>query len=260
MTDPEELLRLATEAAAAAAALLRDEVLDHDGIDTKSSATDLVTELDRAAEELIVRHLLAARPDDAVLGEEGGERAGRSGVRWLIDPLDGTTNFVYGYPAYAVSLAAEADGEVVAALVLDLPADGYFSAVRGGGAHLDGRPIAVSSATTLATALIGTGFAYDAEVRRRQADALPQVLPAVRDLRRSGSAALDLCALACGRLDGFWERGLAPWDRAAGGLIAHEAGARVGRLGPTEPLTLLAAAPGLYDDLAALLQDAGAAF
>ncbi len=258
MPDPLALLDLAVAAAEPAADLLAGA--EPDAIETKSSRTDLVTDVDRAAEQLVVDHLLRARPDDAVLGEEGGERAGTSGVRWILDPLDGTTNFVYGYPAFAVSIAAEVDGEVVAGVVVDATRRERFTATRGGGAHLDGRSVQVTAAADLATALIGTGFAYDAGVRERQAEVLATVLPRVRDLRRSGSAALDLCALAAGRLDGFWERGLALWDRAAGGLIAAEAGARVGRLGTTEPLTLLAAGPGLYPELEALLGGAGAAF
>ena len=260
MPDPRDLLALAVIAAEDAAELLRTSRPDPDAIRTKSSGTDLVTDLDRAAEARIVEQLLAARPDDGVLGEEGGERAGTSGVRWVIDPLDGTTNYVYGYPAYGVSIAAEADGQLVAATVVDVVGQERFTAALGHGAHGDGRPLAVSTETHLPSALLGTGFSYDATSRGRQAEALVAVLPAVRDIRRSGSAALDLCALAAGRLDGFWERGLSPWDRAAGSLIAAEAGARVGRLGTAEPMTLLAAPPALYDALEALLEAAGAGF
>jgi myo-inositol-1(or 4)-monophosphatase len=258
MADPTELLDLAVGAADAAAALLGAERPDQ--IDTKSSSTDLVTDLDRAAEARIVDHLLGARPDDGLLGEEGGERTGSSGVRWVVDPLDGTTNFVYDYPAYGVSIAAEADGEVVAGVVVDVVRGRRFTAARGQGAQCDGRPIHVSAADDLATALVATGFSYDRDTRGRQAEVLTTVLPAVRDLRRSGSAALDLCTVASGRVDAFWERGLAPWDRAAGALIAAEAGARVGRLGDQEPIILVAAAPGVYDALEALLEAAGARF
>jgi len=260
LVEPEALLPLAIEAAEAAAHLLRTEVLDVAGIATKSSATDLVTELDDAAEALIVARLLDARPDDGVLGEEGRAREGRSGVRWVIDPLDGTTNFVYGYPAYAVSIGAEVDGEVVTGVVVDVSRGVRYTAAHGRGAHADGRPLRVTATTELAKALVGTGFAYDAAIRRRQAEVLPTVLPAVRDIRRGGAAALDLCAVAAGQLDGFWERGLALWDRAAGGLIAAEAGARVGRIGPDDPVTLVVAAPGIYDALVGLLKGAGAAF
>lgn len=260
MPDPRELLTLAVAAAEDAADLLRTSRPDPTAIGTKSSGTDLVTDLDRAAEARIVDRILRARPDDGVLGEEGGERAGSSGVRWVIDPLDGTTNYVYGYPAYSVSIAAEADGQAVAAVVVDVVGQTCFTAALGHGARGDGRPLAVSTEDHLPAALLGTGFSYDATVRGRQAATLVTVLPAVRDIRRSGSAALDLCALAAGRLDGFWERGLSPWDRAAGALIAEEAGARVGRLGTAEPMTLLAAPPGIYDALEALLEAADAGF
>jgi len=258
--DPRELLALATTAAEDAAELLRTSRPDPLAIATKSSGSDLVTDLDRAAEARIVDRILTARPEDGVLGEEGGERTGTSGVRWVIDPLDGTTNYVYGYPAYGVSIAAEADGEVVAGVVIDVVSRERHTAVLGHGAHRDDRPIRVSGVDELSAALLGTGFSYDAATRGRQAGPLATVLPAVRDLRRSGSAALDLCAVASGRIDGFWERGLSLWDRAAGGLIAAEAGARVGRLGTADPLTLLAAPPALYDALEALLEVAGAAF
>jgi len=260
VADPRELLDLAVTAATAAADLLRSSRPDPEAIATKSSITDLVTDLDRTAEGRIIELLIGARPDDGVFGEEGGRRTGSSGVRWVIDRLDGTTNYVYGYPVYGVSIAAEADGVIVAGTVVDITRGERFTAALGQGAHLDGDVLHVTTPTDLATALVGTGFSYDAATRADQARVLATVLPAVRDLRRSGSAALDLCALAAGRLDGFWERGLAPWDRAAGSLIAAEAGARVGRLGPTEPLTLLVAPPGLYDALEALLDAAGAGF
>ncbi len=260
MPDLRELLDLAVTAAEDAAELLRTSRPDPDAIATKSSGTDLVTDLDRAAEARIVDRILQARPEDGVLGEEGGERSGSSGVRWVIDPLDGTTNYVYGYPAYGVSIAAEIDGGTVAGVVVDVVSRERYTATAGHGARCDDRPLRVSTATELPMALLGTGFSYDPPTRRRQAEVLATVLPAVRDLRRSGSAALDLCRLAAGRLDGFWERGLAPWDRAAGALIATEAGARVGRLGSAEPMTLLAAPPGLYGALETLLEGADAGF
>ena len=260
MPDPRELLALAVIAAEDAAELLRTSRPDPDAIGTKSSGSDLVTDRDRAAEARIVDRILDARPEDGVLGEEGGERTGTSGVRWVIDPLDGTTNYVYGYPAYGVSIAAEADGQAVAGVVVAVVSRERYTAALGHGAHRDDRPIRVSAAQDLSVALLGTGFSYDAATRGRQAAALTAVLPAVRDIRRSGSAALDLCAVASGRLDGFWERGLSPWDRAAGALIAAEAGARVAPLGRAEPMTILAAPPGLYGALEALLETAGATF
>ena len=229
-------------------------------VDTKSSATDMVTEVDRAAEELIVGALLAARPDDSILGEEGARTDGGSGVPWIIDPLDGTTNFLYGIPAYAVSIAAEVGGQIVAAAVYDPTHDELFTATRGGGAHLNRVRLQVAGPPTLATALVGTGFGYAPERRAEQALVLTGVLSSVRDIRRAGSAALDLCSVACGRLDAFYEYGLAPWDMAAGSLIAAEAGADVGTLfgRPCTADTVMAAPPQLAGPLRDLLISAGA--
>jgi myo-inositol-1(or 4)-monophosphatase len=212
--DPVALVGLAEaigrEAAAAVAlAAAHDRV----GVETKSTATDLVTATDRATEALIVERLLAARPDDGLLGEEGAGRPGTSGVVWVIDPIDGTTNFAYGYPAYGVSIAAEVDGVSVAGCVVDAVRMEVFTATLGGGARLDGRPITVRPAgPPLAEALIGTGFGYAAERRAAQAAIVAHVLPRVRDVRRGGSAALDLCWMAAGRVDATYERGL---ERAA---------------------------------------------
>jgi myo-inositol-1(or 4)-monophosphatase len=260
--DVDALRRLAEEAARAAGALL---LAGLDGVrtdvSTKSSATDMVSEMDRAAEALIVEVLLGARPDDGIVGEEGTDRAGTSGVCWVVDPLDGTTNYLYGLAGFGVSIAAEADGVVVAGAVLDVVRDELFSAQLGGGATQDGRPISASAATELATALVATGFSYDATRRERQAAVLHQVLPRVRDIRRFGAAAVDLCSVACGRVDAYYERGLAPWDLAAGGLIAREAGAEVTGFGggPAEAGAVVAAAPGIAADLRELLISAGAA-
>jgi myo-inositol-1(or 4)-monophosphatase len=265
--DDEDLLALAVEAAGRAAELLVDGLDRRRAeIETKSSATDLVTEMDRASERLIVEHLLAARPDDGVLGEEGGARVGTSGVRWVIDPVDGTTNYVYRHPGFAVSIAAQQvdrEGAVVrtaAGVVADPTHGQVFTATDGGGACCNGEPIRPSGADTLATALVATGFSYDPDRRRRQAGVLAGVLPAVRDIRRMGAAAVDLCSVACGRVDAFYEKGLAPWDLAAGELIAREAGARVGDLHgePPSGAFVLAAAPGLFEPLADLLRAAGA--
>jgi myo-inositol-1(or 4)-monophosphatase len=239
----------------------------HDGldrarlqVDTKSTHTDMVTEMDRAAEALIVERLLGARPDDGMLGEEGTNRAGTSGVRWIVDPLDGTTNYLYALPGFNVSIAAEVAGEVVAAAVFDVVREELFSATLGRGATRDGTSIHASEAGELSRALIGTGFSYDAQRRGKQAAVLVEVLPQVRDIRRSGAAAIDLCSVACGRLDGFYERGLAPWDLAAGGLIAREAGAVVTAIdgGPLGD-DVVAAARGIAHALRALVHEAGAA-
>jgi myo-inositol-1(or 4)-monophosphatase len=260
--EPAELLSLAVDVAAGAAQLIdaaRPE--DRRPSDTKSSPTDLVTEVDRASEALIVAGLLAARPHDGIVGEEGTDRPGTSGVRWVVDPIDGTTNFVYGVPGFAVSLAAEVDGRVVAGVVHDPRHGEVFTATLGGGAQRNGRTIAVAAPTTLERALVATGFSYEPERRRRQAHVLTAVLPAVRDIRRQGAASVDLCWVACGRVDACYERGLAPWDHAAGALIAAEAGAVVSDLdgGPPSGQFVLAASPAVAEPLRALLRRAGAA-
>ncbi len=230
-------------------------------VSTKSSGTDMVSEMDRASETLIVDGILAARPDDAILGEEGGGRVGTSGVRWVIDPLDGTTNYLYRHPIWAVSVAAEVDGTVQAGVVAAPGLGETFTAVRGQGAWMNGAPISVSDEDDLASALVGTGFGYLASRRALQAAVLPHVLPAVRDIRRNGVASLDLCWVACGRLDGYFEAGGQPWDVAAGLLIATEAGARAHGLdgGPPAPESIIAATPGVSEALVALLVRSGAA-
>jgi myo-inositol-1(or 4)-monophosphatase len=262
VTDPAALLDLASSAAREAGALLRDG-LDHErtDVETKSTHTDMVSEMDRAAEALLVERLLGSRPDDGMVGEEGTDRPGTSGVRWVVDPLDGTTNYLYRLPGFAVSIAAEVDGKPAVGVVYDVVHDELFTAVSGQGAHRDGIPIAASGASTLATALVATGFSYDAARRRRQAEVLTALLPRIRDIRRFGAASVDLCAVACGRVDAYYERGLAPWDLAAGGLIAREAGAVVADLrgGPVRAGSVVAAAPGLADELQAVLAEVGAA-
>jgi myo-inositol-1(or 4)-monophosphatase len=260
--DPEDLLALARSVAEAAGSLLQEGAARRrTAVGTKTSPTDMVTEMDRASEALVVERLLRARPDDGVLGEEGTARPGTSGVRWVVDPLDGTTNYLYGFPAWAVSVAAEVGGEVVAAAVADPSHGEVFTATRGGGAACNGRPLAVPTGPPLATALVGTGFSYESARRDRQAAVLHQVLPRVRDVRRAGAAALDLCWVAAGRLDAFYERGLQPWDLAGGGLVAAEAGAVTGDLagGPPSSSFVLAAAPAVFEPLRALLEIAGAA-
>src|SRR3954471_11988592 len=261
---PAELAELAASVATATGPLLLDgRGRAFDGaleVGTKSTLTDMVTEVDRAAEQFIVGALLATRPGDGILGEEGTTTDGGTGVRWIIDPLDGTTNFLYGIPAFAVSIAAEVDGTVAAAAVFDPVHDELFTASRGGGGFLrpPGLPplqLRVGGPPTLATALVGTGFSYSPERRTEQAAVLTGVLASVRDIRRAGSAALDLCAVACGRLDAFYEYGLAPWDFAGGSLIASEAGADVGTLFGDPPTTdvILAAPPHLAGPLRQLL-------
>jgi myo-inositol-1(or 4)-monophosphatase len=260
--DPPELLRLASAAAREAGALLLAGLHEErTQVTTKSTGTDMVSEMDRAAEASIVAALLAARPHDGILAEEGSDRAGTSGVRWVIDPLDGTTNYLYRLAGFGVSIAAEVDGQAVAGVVLDVLRDELFAATLGGGATRNGQPIHVSGADVLAQALIATGFSYDSARRGRQAAVLVQVLPLVRDIRRFGAAAVDLCSVACGRVDGYYERGLAPWDLAAGCLIAAEAGAVVSSMhdGPVTDGAVVAAAPGIAHELRSLVVGAGAA-
>ncbi len=253
--DLHELCRLAERVARDAGALLLDGIDRVRGeVSTKTTGTDMVTEMDRASEALIEAGLLGPRPEDGILGEEGASREGTSGVRWVVDPLDGTTNYLYGFPGFNVSIAAEVDGEAAVGVVLDIVRDELFSATRGGGATRDGVPISPTGTTDLAHALVGTGFSYEPARRRLQAHVLVDVLPHVRDIRRQGAAAIDLCSVACGRLDAYYERGLAAWDLAAGGLIAREAGAIVGDLGGTGALgSVLAAARGIAGALRDLL-------
>jgi myo-inositol-1(or 4)-monophosphatase len=269
--SPTELLALAQEAARAAADLVRERaVRTVEVAATKSSETDVVTEADRASEELIRRIIAAKRPQDAFLGEEGGQSDGRvedtSGVRWIVDPIDGTVNFLYGVPRYAVSVAAERDTpegrRVVAGVVIDVArgieftghvdADGRIVSRRGG------KPISVAGPAPLSKRLIATGFGYDAGLRRLQAQCLVRLLPQVRDIRRIGSCALDVCDVAQGVFDGYLEEGVHLWDHAAAGLIAQGAGARVevatglggGRL-------LLVAPESGFDELREAAVDAG---
>ena len=221
-----ELLSIAEEAARAAGAVL----LERFGgprreVRSKSTPTDLVSEADIEAERALRAVLAARRPDDAVLGEEGGDRgAGTSGVRWIVDPLDGTVNFLFGIPQWAVSVACAGGDGLIAGVVLDPLRDEVFAAAREGPATRDGEAMEASSRGELATAMVATGFAYDAQVRAAQAEVAARVLPRVRDLRRMGSAALDLAWTACGRYDAYYERGLQPWDRAAGDLLCARAG------------------------------------
>ncbi|HZR49319.1 MAG TPA: inositol monophosphatase family protein [Streptosporangiaceae bacterium] len=271
----EELLALAEETAAEAGALLaswraegRPEVAD-----TKSSPTDVVTKMDRAAETLITERIHAARPGDAVLGEEGGQAApSQTGVRWVVDPLDGTVNYLYGLPEWGVSIAAEVDGEIVAGVVAAPVLGQTFSARKDGGSWLrragaepvgpggsGGRlpPVRLrcNDGVELDRALVATGFGYDAGRRKVQGEVVGALLPLVRDIRRAGSAAIDLCMVAAGRVDAFYERGLNYWDYAAGGLVAREAGALVGGLSgrPESTSMTVAAGPALYSRLTGFL-------
>lgn len=263
MTDlGPALLDLARPIAEDVAARLRAS-LDREGpqVTSKSTATDLVTEMDTWSEREITERLLAARPDDGIIGEEGADVVGTSGVTWCLDPIDGTVNFVHGIPGFCVSIAALVDDEAVAGVVVSPLHGETYAAARGFGATCNDRPIRCAEPVAPARAVIGTGFGYDPDRRRRQAEVVTRVLPQIADIRRSGAAALDLSWVACGRLDGYWEVGLNRWDHAAGALIASEAGALCAALdgAPPSEAFILAAPRATWDGLAAILVEAGAA-
>ena len=257
MTPAEaaQLADLAVSAAEAAAEVALERRRSGLLVGTKSTPTDLVTDADRAAEATLVDQLLTARPDDGVLGEEGAEREGTSGIVWVIDPIDGTTNFVYDHPGWSVSVAACAEGKPLAAAVVVPSLRRTYRAARGGGAYEDGRRLRLGEPPQLAGARVATGFGYDAARRAVQADVLRGLLPRVRDVRRMGAASVDLCSVAAGRVDAYYEWGLSPWDMAAGWLVATEAGAVVTDLSGRDPSAemVIAAPPALHRDLSALL-------
>ncbi|MFJ2903684.1 inositol monophosphatase family protein [Streptomyces sp. NPDC087212] len=268
MTDPlhSDLLALAQEAALRAGILLRDgRPADLAVAATKSSPIDVVTEMDLAAEKLITTLITERRPDDGLLGEEGASTEGTSGIRWVVDPLDGTVNYLYGLPTWSVSIAAEQDGETVVGVVTAPMRGETYHAVLGSGAWATGawdgeRRLTCRPSPPLDQALVSTGFNYVTEVRTHQAEVAQRLIPLLRDIRRGGSAAIDLCDVAAGRLDGYYERGLHPWDLAAGDLIAREAGARTGgRPGerPGHALTI-AATLGVFEPLQQHLETLGA--
>ncbi|SEB88886.1 myo-inositol-1(or 4)-monophosphatase [Rhodococcus koreensis] len=278
-TDPRRLLEVAVTVAEEAAAHVRarrPEVFgivgtraeSGDSVASKSTPTDPVTVVDTESEQVIRDRLAELRPEDAILGEEGGgEGDSVAGVRWIVDPIDGTVNFLYGVPAYAVSVAAQIDGVSVAGVVVDVAARSTYAAARGGGATLtdaDGRVSALrcNPVTDVSMALLATGFGYGAARRKVQGALIADILPRVRDIRRIGSAALDLCMVAAGRVDAHFEHGLSPWDWAAGSLIATEAGARVQIPSPhtssVDGEVVVAAAPGIADALDALFAEIGA--
>jgi myo-inositol-1(or 4)-monophosphatase len=265
----DELLALAVpiarEAAATARRMRAEAITD---VETKSTSTDVVTAADRAVERQVIGALRSARPGDGVLGEEYGDSTGQAstgqapgGVRWVLDPIDGTVNYLYGLPSYAVSLAAEVDGTVRAGVVINAATGEEWTATLGGGAWRDGHRLRCSDRTELAQALVGTGFGYDAKRRAHQGVVVAQLITQVRDIRRIGAAALDLCSVAEGALDAFFEKGLNPWDHAAGGLVAGEAGATVAGLSgaPPGPAMVVVAPPGLFGALHDLLVELDAA-
>lgn len=225
------------------------------GVDTKSSPTDLVSDADRVAEKFLVDFIRHERPEDGILAEEGAGRPSKSGLTWVVDPLDGTVNFLFGIPVWCVSVAIEDVRGGLAGVIYNPNSEELYAAERGQGATLNGEGINVSDRADLASALIGTGFSYDSEARSQQADLLRRVLPHVRDVRRAGSAAIDLATLACGRFDGFYEAPMEAWDKAAGVLIVTEAGGVVSELPAPKGLSpgVVAAGPALHDALRALV-------
>jgi myo-inositol-1(or 4)-monophosphatase len=249
--DEQELLTIAREAAQAAAAELTQR-FGHAvaNIHAKSTPTDPASEADLEAEAAVRRLLAQRRPHDAILGEEEGA-TGHGDLRWLVDPLDGTVNFLFGVPAFAVSVACEDASGTVASVVFDPVRKESFEATRSGPATLNGSPISGSTRADLATALVATGFGYDADVRERQGAVVSRILPRARDIRRFGAAALDLAWCACGRFDAYYERGVKPWDVAAGELICRRAGLAVRRLeavGP-DPAGLVVAPGEIIEEL-----------
>jgi myo-inositol-1(or 4)-monophosphatase len=257
-----DLLEIAVEAvrrAADAAREMRAEAIHQ--VTTKTTRTDVVTAADRAVERLVVEFLRKERPADTVLGEEYGTTGPGyrpDGVRWVLDPIDGTVNYLYGLAPYAVSLAAEVNGTAVCGVVREATTGEEWTALRGAGAFRDGLRLTGSSETDLGQALVATGFAYAPARRAHQAGVVAALLPEVRDIRRLGSAAVDLCLAAEGRVDAYFEKGLSPWDHAAGGLIAEEAGLIVTGLAGAPPgAEFVLAAPAalhnlLHDRLVAL--------
>jgi myo-inositol-1(or 4)-monophosphatase len=255
---PAELEAIASTTAQAAAEIVTAAYGQPRPVGSKSSPTDIVTQTDLRAEELVRRLLLDATPDAGLLGEEGGKVAPGARLQWVIDPLDGTINFLYGVPLFGVSIAAAVDGEVVAGAVVDVQRGELFSAHRGGGARRDGQAISVSSCTELPQALVTTGFSYRAELREVQGEVAHRLLSRARDLRCFGSSALELCWVACARVDAYFQHGTEIWDRAAGVLIAEEAGARVELPCPENDDLTIAAGPGVFEGVRELVQPAAA--
>jgi myo-inositol-1(or 4)-monophosphatase len=256
----DELLALAVDAARAAARIhLEGRRSALDVAEKEASPFNLVTQVDRAAEEAILDRIVAARPDDAILGEEGGAREGTSGVRWIVDPLDGTANYVYGYPAYAVSIGIETDGEPTVGVVLDSSRHVLMAGGRDVPPTANGVPIHAGDLDDPTTALLSTGYSFDPATRGLQGAVTAAMLPLVRDLRVTGSAAVDLTSVAAGTVDGYFEAGIAPWDVAGGAIIARAAGAEV-LIGTTQEVAgvaVLAANAPLLERLVPMLAAAG---
>jgi myo-inositol-1(or 4)-monophosphatase len=254
LPSPVGLEQIAIHAATAAAAIVRASYGSATALRSKSSPTDIVTQTDVDSETLVRSLLSAATPDAGLLGEEGGGTHPGQPLQWIIDPLDGTINFLYGVPIFSVSIAAAVQGDVVAGAVIDVLQNEVFSAHRGGGARLDGQPISVESSDGLAKSLIATGFSYRTALREQQGAIVHRLLPQVRDVRCFGSAALELCWVACGRLNGYYERDIKLWDYAAGALIATEAGATIELPCPENADLVVVAEPGIFGQLRTFIQ------
>lgn len=262
MGATEVLLDVAVSVAREAATLaLRSRPSAIHDVETKSSKTDVVTAADLAVEQLVRSRLAELRPDEPVFGEEtGGDSAGPGQVCWVVDPIDGTVNYLYGLPWYAVSLAAQVDGVSVAAAVIEPETGREWTALRGTGSWRDGVTLRVSETTRLDMALIATGFAYRSERREKQAAGIARLLPKVRDIRRPGAASLDLCSVAAGWVDAYLEHGLSRWDWAGGALVAEEAGAVVHLPNTPEALgpdLTFCTTPGIATQLTTATKEAG---
>ena len=247
-----ELVSLAEEVARAAGALLMQRP-DSFTFTEKSSAVDFATQMDQQAESLIVKSLLAARPDDGIIAEEGAAQPSKSGITWVIDPLDGTVNYLYGLPGWNISIAAKNQEDVIAGVVFAPTINSLWKATKGGGAYLNNKAIKCNDPVNLNLALIATGFSYDLELRKEQGARIQKLIPQIRDLRRNGAAAVDLCYVAMGAVDAYFESSLKEWDFAAGGLIATEAGALIsGRTGGApDGDMVVCAGPSLHAQLIA---------
>lgn len=246
--SPTELLALAQRIGERAGGLLMDRPAELQ-VETKSTAIDVVTQMDTKVEKFIVEEILRARPHDGLIGEEGADRVSESGVTWVIDPLDGTVNYLYDLPGWNVSIAAKDENGPLVGVVTAPSINSTWWAIRGGGAFFNGRQIHCNDPIALDRALLATGFQYDTAHRQRQLEDLSRALPVIRDIRRNGAAAVDLCHVAMGRVDGYYEHGLKEWDWAAAGLIAQEAGARFGLYGQAPYMMTLAAGPALFGEL-----------
>jgi len=243
MNSHHELRDLALECVAVVTSSMNTHSLNErrSDFEKKSSSSDYVTSLDRYLESEIVQFIRKSRADDGILGEEGAVKPGTSGIRWIIDPIDGTSNFVYGIPYFSISIAIEAAGDIVAGVVADLSSNDIFDAVKGHGSRCNNETINVNGNDSLQSAIVTTGFSYRSERREIQGNMLQHILPRIGDIRRFGSAALDLCWLASGRADAFYEEGLNLWDYAAGSLIVSEAGGTVRTVSLTKDINLLTA-------------------